>query len=324
VLFPLLAGGSVASERSDARRWGESPRVNRIHIPALVDLLPVSDPAQIAMLADDVRLDRDYVAKGPLLNRIILSRIRKDLVWDGAPFPPVAPRGPARPLPAQAALEARLAEVVAGLVNDESALGGLAAYVRGDAPTGDAGPLAQQAVGRLFDPGYQADDASWQAALTLDAAPRSFNPLQILWWALTGAVPKARRLLADKVGGDPSGIHGTGVAVHNIVAGLQQMRTLWKDGANRRRLPPAGAAAHCLVAPQQVIRQPRKAGLCIAGAFEPTTLVMLQLDKAHTQRPTAEMAFMAQSWARCPAHAWVLALLAGTWRVAQEHTTHAL
>ncbi|HXQ16431.1 MAG TPA: hypothetical protein VN814_17575 [Caulobacteraceae bacterium] len=298
--------------------------MNRIHIPALVDLLPVSDPAQIAMLADDVRLDRDYVAKGPLLNRIILSRIRKDLVWDGAPFPPVAPRGPARPLPAQAALEARLAEVVAGLVNDESALGGLAAYVRGDAPTGDAGPLAQQAVGRLFDPGYQADDASWQAALTLDAAPRSFNPLQILWWALTGAVPKARRLLADKVGGDPSGIHGTGVAVHNIVAGLQQMRTLWKDGANRRRLPPAGAAAHCLVAPQQVIRQPRKAGLCIAGAFEPTTLVMLQLDKAHTQRPTAEMAFMAQSWARCPAHAWVLALLAGTWRVAQEHTTHAL
>jgi hypothetical protein len=297
--------------------------VNRIHIPALVDLLPISDPAQIAMLADDARLDRDYIAKGPLLNRIILGRIRKDLVWDGAPFPPVAPRGPVRPLPAQAELEARLAEVAAGLAGDDSALGGLAAYVRGDGPVGDAGPLAQQAVGRLFDPGYQADDASWKAALTLDAAPRSFNPIQIVWWALTGAIPKSRALLAEKVGGDPSGIHGTGIAVHNIVAGLKAMRKLWNSGANRR-LPPAGAAAQSLVAPQQVIRQPRKAGLCIAGAFGPTTLVMLQLDKAHTQRPTAELAFMAQSWARCPAHAWVLALLAGTWRVAQEHPTHAL
>lgn len=298
--------------------------MNRIRIPALVDLLPVSDPAQIAMLADDARLDRDYKPGGPLLNRIILGRIRKDLVWNGAPFPPVAPRGPARPLAAQADLEARLAVVAAGLAYDDSALGGLAAYVRGDGATGDAGPLAQQAVGRLFDPGYQADDASWKAALTLDAAPRSFNPFQIVWWALTGAIPKARALLAQKVGGDPSGIHGTGVAVHNIVAGLQQMRKLWNDGANRRRLPPAGAAAQCLVAPQQVIRQPRKAGLCIAGDFAPTTLVMLQLDKAHTARPTADMAFMAQSWARCPAHAWVLALLAGTWRVAQEHPTHAL
>jgi hypothetical protein len=298
--------------------------MSRLHIPALVDLLPVKDPAQIALIADDARLDRDYAPGGPLLNRIILSRIRKDLVWRGAPFPPVAPRGPSRPLPAQAGLEERLNEVAASLAHDDSTLQSLAAYVRGDGPAGDAGPLAQQAVGRLFDPGYQADDASWQAALTLDGAPRSFNPLQIIWWALTGAVPKARKLLADKVDGDPSGIHGTGVAVHNIVAGLQQMRKLWRDAPSRRRLPPAGAAAQCLVAPQQVIRQPRKAGLCIAGDFEPTTLVMLQLNAAHTQRPTAELAFMAQSWARCPAHAWVMALLAGTWRVAQEHQIHAL
>jgi hypothetical protein len=51
---------------------------------------------------------------------------------------------------------------------------------------------------------------------------------------------------------------------------------------------------------------------------------MLQLNAAHTARPTADLAFMAQNWARCPAHAWVLALLVGTWRVAQEHPTHAL
>ena len=279
-------------------------------------------------MADDARLDRDYAQGGPLLSiRIILGRIRKDLVWDGAPFPPVAPRGRVRPLPAQAELEARLAIVAAALATErQHAWWPCRLRPRRWTHGRNGGPLAQQAVGRLFDPGCQGRrDPSWKAALTLDAAPRGFNPFQIAWWALTGAVPRARRLLAGKVGGDPSGIHGTGIAVHNIAAGLQaDARTLWNDGGSRRRLPPAGAAAQCLVAPQQVVRQPRKAGLCAAGEFAPTTVVMLQLNAAHTARPTAELAFMAQSWARCPAHAWVMALLAGTWRVAQEHKTHAL
>ena len=71
--------------------------------------------------------------------------------------------------------------------------------------------------------------------------------------AVTGAVAKARRLLADKSSGDPSKVHGTGVAVHNLVAAFSRMRALWANPAARRRLTPEAAVAQCLVAPEQVV-----------------------------------------------------------------------
>jgi hypothetical protein len=87
--------------------------MTRLRIPGLIDVLRVDDPAEIAALADDARLDRAYVARGPLMNRLIASRIRKILTLDGAPLPPVAPRGAARPTPGQAALEMRLNAIAA-------------------------------------------------------------------------------------------------------------------------------------------------------------------------------------------------------------------
>jgi hypothetical protein len=289
--------------------------MSRLHIPGLVDVMRVDDPALITALADDRRIDRDYQVRGPLLNRIITSRILKILRLKGAPLPPVAPHGPARPLAAQTALEARLNPLAPGLSQGDPSLKPLADFVR--TGSGQVGPLTQEAVGRLFAAEYVGDGRSWAAAKVLDAAPRSFNPILIIWWWITGAVAKSRRLLAEKVHDDPSGLHGTGVAVHNIVDGFQKMRTLWADPRAREQLSAEAAAAQCLVAPQQVVRQPLRAGGSLAGDFDDTTLVLLQLDAAHSQSPTQEMAFMAQSWSRCPAHAWAPALLAGVWRTAQ-------
>jgi hypothetical protein len=291
--------------------------MKRLRIAGIVDILRVADSAQIATLADDARLDRAYVAEGPLLNRIVISRIRKILALNGAPLPAVAPRGVERPTTGQAALEARLNSIAAALKEDDPALRPLAAYVRGDGAIHSVGPLAQEAVGRLFQADYEADAQSWAAAVVLDRAPRTFNPIVLVLWALTGRVAMARQLLADKVAGDPSGLHGTGVAVHNIVAGVERMRALWADSRARRQLSPEAAAAQCLVAPQQVVRQPLEAGSSRAGDFDETTLVLLQLGIAHARSPSARTAFMAQSWSRCPAHSWVPALLMGVWRAAQ-------
>ncbi len=206
----------------------------RLHIPALLDLLTVSDPDLIADLADDPRLDRNYGGRGPLINRIVSGRVRKALSLNGEPLPPVAPHGPERPKPAQAALEARLNAIAAALGPGDPSVEKLASYVRGEGPDASVGPLAQEAVGRLFSADYKGDARSWAAARVLDQAPRSFNLLLVFWWAVTGAVAKARHLLADKVGSDPSGVHGTGVAVHNLVTGFSRMRAL-----GRSRRPPA-------------------------------------------------------------------------------------
>jgi hypothetical protein len=291
--------------------------MRRLRIPALLDLLIVGDPALIAELADDARLDRAYVIRGPLLNRMVASRIRGTLTLNGVPLPPVAPRGDKRPTPTQAGLETQLNSIAAGLGGVEPYLRPLASYVRGEAPAASVGPLTQEAIGRLFAPEYKGDAQSWAAAGVLDQAPRTFNPFALLWWAFTGKLTKAKRLLAEKVGQDPSGVHGTGIAVHNIVAGFTRMRALWAEPSARRQLSPEAAAAKCLVAPRQVVRQPVRAGGSLAGDFNDGTLVLLQLDAAHSRSPSAETAFMAQSWARCPAHAWVPALLAAVWRTAQ-------
>jgi hypothetical protein len=291
--------------------------MRRVRIPLLLDLLRVDDPSAIAAVADDARFDRAFVSRGPLLNRIVLSRIRKALTLNGRPLPPVAPRGDRRPTAAQGELEARLSPIAAGLGDGDPSLRPLASYVRGEAPAAVVGPLTQEAVGQLFAPAYKGDAQSWSAAKVLDQAPRTLNLFVMMWWALTGRVAKARELLSEKVGHDPSGVHGTGVAVHNIVKSFTRMRELWADPQARRRLSPEAAAAQCLTAPQQVIRQPLTAGLSLAGDFSDATLILLQLEAANARAPSAETAFMRQSWARCPAHAWVPALLAGVWRTAQ-------
>jgi hypothetical protein len=290
--------------------------MTRLRIPGLIDVLRVADPAQIAELGQDARLDRDYVARGPLLNRMIVARIRKVLSLNGAPWPPVAPRGVQRPTAGQAALEARLSALAGAWSADDPSVRALAGYVRGASAPESVGPLAQEAIGRLFRPDYRADAESWAAAEVMAEAPRSFNPFLRLQWAFTGAVAKARGLLADKVGGDPGGLNGTGVAVHNLVASVKRMRALWADPQARRRLSPEAAAAQCLVAPVQVTRQPTQAGSSLAGDFEKTTLVLLQLRVAQARSPSAETAFMAGTWSRCPAHAWIPALLAEVWRAA--------
>ena len=160
--------------------------------------------------------------------------------------------------------------------------------------------LAQEAVGRLFAPDFKGDAQSWAAAQVLDQAPRTFNPFLLVWWSLTGAVAKARRLLADKVGHDPSGVHGVGVAVHNFVAAFSRMRALWAEPSARnrsRRKPPRRNASS---APQQVVRQPTKAGAALAGDFSDATLILLQLGAANARSPSPETAFMTQSVGALP------------------------
>jgi hypothetical protein len=287
--------------------------MSRIVIPGVVDVLPVDGAAMIAAIAGDRRFDRQYVPRGPLVNRIILGRVRSILTLGGVPLPPVAEHGSVRPVPSQRATQARLdALAAAGLAGP--AIDTLAAYVRGEGRAERGGMLAQQAVGQLFDLNYRADAESWSAALVLRDAPSSFNPVKRLLWALTGRIAKARALLAEKVNQDPTGLHGTGVAIHNLAEAFMRMRALYADPAARGQRSVAAAVAAAMVAPTQVLRQPTVAGTCPAGPFTENTLVLLQLEKANARMPGYDTAFMAGSWSACPAQGWVPALLAAVWR----------
>jgi hypothetical protein len=285
-----------------------------VRVPGVLDLLVAEEPEAVRALAGDLRLDRDYGRAGPIANRLAAGHVRDALRHAGSPLPAVAPRGTPGRDAARAALESRLASAA----TDQLHLDLLARHVRGDRDAPPLGPLLQEAVGRLFVPGYTATAETWQAALFLDRAVRSQNPLRNLLWRLGARIDVARSRLASACGGDLAGLHATGIAVHNLVAAIGRMQALAGQPGVLARTPPERAAITCLVAPAEVLREAIGHGATPHGSFRPGTLVLLRLETARARALSSDLAFLSMSWSRCPAHAWVPGLLAAVWARAQE------
>jgi hypothetical protein len=283
-----------------------------LRIPGLVDLIRVDAGADIRALADDTRLDRRFEPRGPLINRLLIDRVRSVMRLDGAPLPSVAPRQDRARASAQDALRRRLDPAGGKPLWDDETIAGLAAAVRGNAGAPALGPAAQQAVGRLFAAEYRGSSESWEAARVLDTAVHTRNPLQWIHLRMSGRLAQARRLLAALVNGDRAGVHATGIAVHNLVRGFERMRELWAARGWRTRSIDE-IVAQCLFAPPSVLRQATMPGVTIAGEVRAGTLVMLELDAARARTPGPELEFMLGHWAQCPAAAFVPALLRAVW-----------
>jgi hypothetical protein len=282
-----------------------------LRIPGLIDLMQVDASADIRALADDGRLDRRFESRGPLINRMLVRRIRGALRLDGMPLPSVAPRQDPVRASTQEALRRRLDPAGGKPLWDEETITRLAAAVRGGADASDLGPAAQQAVGRLFVADYRGTAESWAAARVLDAAVHSRNPLEWIILNLSGRLERSRRLLATLVDDDRAGVHATGIAVHNLVRGFERMRELWAEP--RRRSSADAVVEQCLFAPPSVLRQATMPGATVAGEVRAGTLVMLELDAAHAHAGGRELEFMVGHWAQCPAAAFVPALLRAVW-----------
>jgi len=288
--------------------------MKRIRIPGLLDIVVSADSREIETLAQDPKLDRVYWDLSLPLNRYVLRRVRKILQIDSRPFPTVAARDAEGRAAAQSALWTRLNALAPHLSEGPDELESLAAYVRGDGLADACGPLVQQVVGRVFSPEFEVTSASWDAAVVLDKAPRTMNPVLLAWWAVTKRVDRAKRLLSEMVGADLSGVHAVGIALHNIVSGVRAMRQLFSEGSERIALSPKGAGARCLFAPSTVLRQPKAPVNSVRGELTTKTLVLLNLQAANANSADLDIVFLRQTWSRCPAEQWVPALLEGIWR----------
>jgi RimJ/RimL family protein N-acetyltransferase len=282
-----------------------------LRIPGLIDLVRADTRSDIRGLANDSRLDRRFEARGPLINRILVERIRNVLRIDGVPLPSVAPRQDAERVRTQDTLRRRLDPSGATPLWDDETIAGLVGVVRGRGGS-ELGPATQQAVGRLFVADYRGTGESWEAAKVLDDAVHTRNPLRAIVLQLSGRLQRSRRLLADLVNNDLAGVHATGIAVHNLVRGFERMRELWSDP--RWRLRSADAVVEqCMFAPPSVLRQATMPGATVAGAVRPGTLVVLELDVARAHTPGRDVELMTGTWAQCPAAAFVPALLRVVW-----------
>lgn len=280
-----------------------------IRFPFLVDLRKVDSKAELLTLNANADLDRRFERSGPLINRLLIGNVMRTLRVDGTPLPPVAPRADAARAKAQQALRARL-DPGAKALWDQETLAALVSAVSGRASASTIGPAAQQAVGRLFAPGYAGDAASFAAARDLDDAVHSRNPIRRLMLKLTGQLRRSRRLLADRVNGNLAGVHGTGIAVHNMVHGFEAMRALFLRG---ERPSADEIVTQCLFAPPTVLRQATARGQSVAGEMRKGTLLLFELETIRTTSPDAETVFMAGTWAECPALLFVPALYRAVW-----------
>jgi hypothetical protein len=290
-------------------------------IPGILDVFKVSEPNEIRAVSLDIRADRQFNSRCPVVSGIVLGKLLAALSYAGRRFPTMRPRGDAQRASDQDALWKRLNATAAVARLGSEDLENLGQWIRRPGTESALGVLVQQAIGRLFVSSYKADAESWEAALTLAGALKKKGVFKTIAWTLTKRVPRAKALLAQKVNGDLAGIHGTGIAIHNMVKGFLLMQGLYVDISQRQHLTPEQVAEQCLFAPPALIRQATSDGEIAGCPFKRGALFLLELSEASKQANTRDLVFLDQSWSRCPADQWVPALFEGVWRraVAPSH-----
>lgn len=286
----------------------------RLHVSGLISLLEVTDPQEIRLLDGDARLDRSLAPSGGVINRLRLARLRGAFVFDAEPLPALLGREAKGRESRHAELRRRMDEgAEAANWRQDPAFKTLVEVVAGQAEAEALGSAAQGLLGRRFHDDYRADEATFAAARRLNDYPR-VNALKALLQRLSGQLRRDRRLLHDSARGDAMTLHATIVAVHNLVGSLEAMRALaGTPGASD--LPLAAVLGRCLSVPETLLRQVLAplSTPCSPRRLVPGDLVLLRLAEGVRRSGDQELAFMSDSWARCPAQRFILALLADIW-----------
>jgi hypothetical protein len=291
----------------------EEDRLKRHYIPGVLDIYEVSDPKEIEAVNNDPRIDRRFDSRTCPLNWLFVKRSLSALSYAGKRFPTMSSRDSVERKSAQEALWNRLNLKVAEVKLGPEELEPLAQWVRGYGAQESLGMQAQQVLGRLFSETFVATPESWEAATTLVRAPRASNVAKLIWWRVTGKLTRAKRKLASMVNDDLSAVNAIGIAVHNLVKSLIEMRALYSDASRRRTLSPAEGANECVVAPASVFRQATVAGELDGNPFSNNSLFILNIGVAAKLEGAGALVFMRDSWSSCPAEQWVPAMLEGVW-----------
>lgn len=284
------------------------------HIRGLVDVIKVDQPADILSIARDHTIDRAFGPHKPLLNSLLIGRILKVLSFQGQRFPTMSARQAGGRERQQSALWERLNAAAPDIRAAPASLEPLADWIRETNTDVAVGPLLQQVIGSLFNPDFNADGNTWAAAQLIAGSLAPGNSWRNFVWQISGKVTRAKALLSSSMSGDLAGVHAISVAIHNVVKGMHQMRSLYLDAALRQTLTPEMAARRCLYAPGVVLRQATSDGQLGSCPFSSGTLFLLELEKARQVSGDESMVFLADTWSRCPAEQWMPAMLEGVWR----------
>jgi hypothetical protein len=304
-LQALLCSGSQHREYDVMAR--------RIRMHGLADIVAVSDPADIREITDQPGIDRNFVSRGPLMNRMAIGKIRR---WFRFPtdFLPVLSR---RDDPIRAKRTAEIAQQLEPASGrhfwDENQIKILSGYVRGDVVELDANIVMQQIVGCQFNRSYRADADTWKAAEMIDQFRGGFSLVQI-WWRLSGKLQRAFDLLFERAGKDRWCMHGTAIGIHGIVQAIARLREFRAD-PQLAALSADEVVWKCLLPPKAAPRtvEAKLQTMLDDAPLVEGTVIMLQLEAAAIKEPGPEMVFMEGHWNACPAQSFIVTLIKDIW-----------
>ena len=287
--------------------------MKRTYFPGIIDIVVVTDPAEIRTISNDSRFDRDFVGHGPFRNVQRLRKMLRIFSLNGRLFPTMLPRTNPSRAAAQDELWSRLNVKADEVKHGPAELEPLAEWVRGIGTAEKLDLLVQQSIGRLFVESFTATKESVAAAHIVLEAASSSNVLRMLGWRISGRLERAKALLASMVNGDLTGVIAMITARQLIVDGLHKMRQLAADPAARCSITTDAAVDECLFAPATVVRQAKTSGEVAGCPFRRGSVFILELGSASKGAANRDLVFLSQSWSRCPAEKWVPALLEGVW-----------
>jgi hypothetical protein len=287
--------------------------MKRTYFPGIIDIVVVTDPAEIRTISNDSRFDRDFIRHGPVRNVQLLRKMLGIFSFNGRLIAPLLPRTNPSRAAAQDELRSRLNVKADEVKQGPAELEPLSEWVRGIGTAEKLDLLVQQSMGRLFVETLTATQESLAAAHMVLEAASSSNVLRILGWRIGGRLERAKTLLASMVNGDLAGALAMITARQLIVDGLHKMQQLAADPALRSSITTDAAVDECLFAPTTVVRQAKTSGEVGGCPFRRGSLFILALGSASKGAANRDLVFLSQSWSRCPAEKWVRALLEGVW-----------
>ena len=121
--------------------------MKRTYFPGIIDIVVVTDPAEIRTISNDSRFDRDFIGHGPVRNVQRLRKMLRVFSFNGRLFPPMQPRTDPSRAAAQEELWSRLNVKADEVKHGPAELEPLAEWVRGIGTAEKLGLLVQQSIG---------------------------------------------------------------------------------------------------------------------------------------------------------------------------------
>ncbi len=304
----------------------------RIRIPGILDVVVVSDAAEMRALNDHPSIDRTISDRGGWLHGVLTRRLDSvRTAWitpdDARVLPAFAPRQDQRRQQDQMALDQDLSSRARASAPFAAAdVTALARYVAGLGEDEPVGVVVQRVVGRLFDdPDYPASPRSYEAAKVVNSWLTTIDPVKRLWWKLSGRFSRSRDSLWSIARRRVDAIHATTFTIHNIVEALGRMRAMVRNGELWTETP-AHATARALPAPRTLMRECVAVTTVAVGRrtlrLRAGTLIVFRLRRIHQRTDENDLAFSVGEWSQCPAHAIVPRLLECVWTAAVQESAN--